>query len=161
MRRIALLLVLLAACRRHEGSVTIKSPAFNDGDPIPRQYTCDGENAPPPLWFRGAPARARTLAIVLDDSDAPGGLFTHWIVWNIPPNAQTVMDGIQGTNDFGKTGYGGPCPPGGEHHYVFHLFALDQPLSLLPSSKRADVDAAMRGHVVGEGALTGRYRRRR
>src|SRR5216684_1795143 len=102
MRRIALLLVLLAACR-HEASVKIKSPAFNDGDPIPRQYTCDGENAPPPLWFNGAPASAKTL-----------------------------MYGVQETNDFGKRGYGGPCPPGGEHRYVFHLYALDGSLSLPP-----------------------------
>jgi Raf kinase inhibitor-like YbhB/YbcL family protein len=159
MRRIALLLVLLTACR-HEGSVKIKSPAFNDGDPIPRQYTCDGENAPPPLWFGGAPAKARTLAIVLDDPDASGGLFTHWVVWNIPTNAQTVMDGVQGTNDFGKTGYGGPCPPSGEHRYVFHLFALDGSLHLQPSSKRPDVDAAMTGHIVGEAKLTGRYARK-
>jgi Raf kinase inhibitor-like YbhB/YbcL family protein len=160
MRRIVLLLVLLTACR-HEASVKIKSPAFNEGDPIPRQYTCDGENAPPPLWFNGAPANAKTLAIVLDDPDAPGGLFTHWLVWNIPPNAQTMMDGAQGTNDFGKTGYGGPCPPGGEHHYVFHLYALDGSLSLPPSSKRPDLDAAMRGHVVGEASLIGRYARKR
>jgi Raf kinase inhibitor-like YbhB/YbcL family protein len=169
MRR-TLLAVLLAvlmatlvaatfACHRGERSLRIVTPAFNDGNPIPRQYTCDGENAPPPLNLSGTPAGAKSLALVLDDPDAPGGLFTHWLVWNLPPRSNGIV-GTEGTNDFGKRGYRGPCPPpGAAHRYVFHLYALDTLLAVPPGAKRPELDAAMRGHVLAEARFAGTYAR--
>jgi Raf kinase inhibitor-like YbhB/YbcL family protein len=161
MRRTALaaLLAVAFSCHRGESSLRITTPAFNDGNAIPRQYTCDGENAPPPLNLSGSPVRAKSLALILDDPDAPGGTFTHWLVWNLPAQSHGVV-GMEGTNDFGKRGYGGPCPPPGPaHRYVFHLYALDGSLSLPPSATRAELDAAMRGHVVAEARFTGKYSR--
>ena len=161
MRRIALaaLLALTFACRREDTQLRIQTPAFNDGNPIPKQYTCDGENAPPPLNLSSSPANAKSLALILDDPDAPGGTFTHWLVWNLPAKSHGVV-GTEGTNDFGKLGYSGPCPPRGPaHRYVFHLYALDASLALPPSAKRAELDAAMRGHVLAESRFAGKYAR--
>lgn len=161
MRRTAFaaLLAIALACHRGESPLRITTPAFNDGNPIPRQYTCDGENAPPPLNLSGSPASARSLALILDDPDAPGGTFTHWLVWNLPAQSHGVV-GTEGTNGFGKRGYGGPCPPPGPaHRYVFHLYALDASLSLAPSATRAELDAAMHGHVLAEARFTGKYAR--
>lgn len=162
MKRTALaaLLALALACHRGESPLRITTPAFNDGNPIPRQYTCDGENAPPPLNLSGTPANAKSLALVVDDPDAPSGTFTHWLVWNLPAQSHGIV-GTEGTNDFGKRGYGGPCPPkGAPHRYVFHLYALDVPsLALTPEAKRAELDAAMRGHVIAEARFTGKYGR--
>jgi Raf kinase inhibitor-like YbhB/YbcL family protein len=102
----------------------------------------------------------------VDDPDAPSGLFTHWLVWNIDAKTQSIAEansagGIEGKNDFGKTGYGGPCPPSGTHRYYFRIFALDQQLSLKPDARRKEVNAAMKGHVIGQGELMGRYVRRK
>ena len=154
----AIVAVLIVACSRPQ-PLRISTAAFNAGDRIPKQYTCDGENIPPPVSFRNPPGNSRSLAVVLDDPDAPGGLFTHWIVWNIPPAEASVMAGTEGTNDFGKKGYGGPCPPHARHRYVLHCFALDTMLQLAPGSDRKAFDAAMRGHVLAEGKLEGWYER--
>jgi Raf kinase inhibitor-like YbhB/YbcL family protein len=152
-------LAVTFACHRGAGSLRITTPAFNDGNPIPRQYTCDGENAPPPLNLTGTPAGAKTLALIVDDPDAPHGTFTHWLVWNLPPESHGIV-GNEGTNDFGKRGYSGPCPPPGPaHRYVFHLLALDATLALTPSATRRDLDAATRGHVLASATFTGRYGR--
>lgn len=161
MRRTALALLAAAAvaCSRGDAKLRITTPAFNDGNPIPRQYTCDGENAPPPLNLSGSPATAKSLALVVDDPDAPGVVFTHWLVWNLPARSQGI-NGVEGTNGFGKRGYGGPCPPhGATHRYLFHLFALDAMLALPAGATRAELDAAMRGHVRGEARFTGTYGR--
>jgi Raf kinase inhibitor-like YbhB/YbcL family protein len=144
----------------------ITSTAFAEGQPIPKRYTCDGENVSPPLAWSGVPAAARRLVLVVDDPDAPGGLFTHWIVFNLPPSTADLPGGVkpagisQGLNDFGKPGYGGPCPPNGRHRYVFHLFALESWPEGLNQLSRTKLDAALqRGHVLAQTALTGTYQR--
>ena len=145
----------------------IKTTAFQEGGNIPSKFTCDGADANPPLRFEGVPAEAKSLALIVDDPDAPGGLFTHWLVWNIDPKTTTVEEnsapsnGVQGKNDFGKSGYGGPCPPSGTHRYFFRIFALDRQLDLAAGSKRAQLDAQMRGHIMAEGELMGGYSRGR
>src|SRR5439155_14213154 len=126
--------------------------AFADGQSILARYTCDGQDSPPRLTFRGVPAKAKSLALTMTDPDAPSGTFTHWLVWNIPPNSTSVA-GMLGTNDFGNDGYGGPCPPKGEHRYLFTLYALDAELQLTSTAKRAEVESAMKGHVVAEAKL--------
>ncbi|HJX25590.1 MAG TPA: YbhB/YbcL family Raf kinase inhibitor-like protein, partial [Chthoniobacterales bacterium] len=110
------------------------------------------------------PAEAKSLVLIVDDPDAPGGLFTHWLIWNIDPKVTEIAEGsapigMQGKNDFGKSGYGGPCPPSGTHRYYFKIFALDSDLDLAAGSKRAQLDAAMRGHVIAQGEMMGRYSR--
>lgn len=142
----------------------ITSAAFSDNGPIPRQYTCDGADTSPPLAFDGIPPNAKSLALVVDDPDAPGGTFDHWIVWNIPPATTSIAEGkapqgVNGRNGFGKDAYGGPCPPGGEHRYQFKLYALDTMLNLPPSSRKGELEKAMRGHIVAQAQMVGRYRR--
>ena len=144
--------------------MTISSSAFSDGQSIPAKYTCDGSDTSPAMAFASIPAGAKSLALVVDDPDAPGGTFDHWIVWNIPPNTTTVAEGqspkgIAGRNGFGNSGYGGPCPPSGEHRYFFKLYALDTTLNLQPSSRKADLEKAMKGHILAEAQMMGRYRR--
>ncbi|MCU1349901.1 MAG: Phospholipid-binding protein [Acidobacteria bacterium] len=137
----------------------ITTPAFNEGNAIPRQYTCDGENAPPPLNLTGAPANAKSLALLLEDPDAPGGTFTHWLVWTLPPQSRGIV-GTEGTNDFARHGYSGPCPPPGPaHRYVLRLLALDTSLALPPAARRVEFDAATRGHVLAEATFMGKYGR--
>jgi Raf kinase inhibitor-like YbhB/YbcL family protein len=149
------------------GKMKITTPAFQEGGNIPSKFTCDGSDANPPLRFEGAPAEAKSLALIVDDPDAPSGLFTHWLVWNIDPKTTAIDENsappnaIQGKNDFGKSGYGGPCPPSGTHRYFFKVFALDRKLELPAGSKRAQLDAQMRGHVIAQGELMGRYSRSR
>ncbi len=138
--------------------MTITSREFADGQAIPARFTCEGQSSPPPLALRGAPPKARSLALLVTDPDAPGGTFTHWLVWNIPPSSPTVA-GMLGTNDFGNVTYGAPCPPSGEHRYIFTLYALDTELTLPSRSKRADVERAMQGHVIAQAVLTGKYRK--
>jgi Raf kinase inhibitor-like YbhB/YbcL family protein len=145
----------------------VTSSAFQEGGNIPSKFTCDGADVNPALRFEGAPAEAKSLVLIVDDPDAPVGLFTHWLVWNIDPKTSEIAESsapggaVQGTNDFPKKGYGGPCPPSGTHRYYFKIFALDQTLDLKPGAKRTEVDAAMRGHVIAQGELMGRYSRKK
>jgi Raf kinase inhibitor-like YbhB/YbcL family protein len=150
--------------------MVIASSAFKNGERIPSQHTCDGEDTSPPLSWSGFPNETRTFAILVDDPDAPGGAFTHWVIFNIPatenglqediPTTETILNGVlQGTNGFGKIGYGGPCPPSGTHHYVFHLYSLDAALSLPVGATKEDVVRAMNGHILAEAELTGLYAR--
>ena len=145
----------------------ITSAAFQENGNIPAKFTCDGAGVNPALRFHDTPVEAKSLVLIVDDPDAPSGLFTHWIVWNIDPKTTeigegaTPQSGVQGTNDFGKSGYGGPCPPSGIHRYYFRIFALDRMLDLKPGAKRPELDAVMRGHVVAQGELMGRYSRRK
>lgn len=150
------------------GGATIKitSSAFHEGGNIPSQFTCDGSDTSPPLQIAGVPTGAKSLVLIVDDPDAPGGLFTHWLIWNISPQTSSIPEGsatkgIQGANDFGKSGYRGPCPPPGTHRYSFKIFALDRELDLRAGAKRSQLDAAMKGHVIAEGGLVGRYARKK
>jgi Raf kinase inhibitor-like YbhB/YbcL family protein len=152
-------------------ALELTSPAFREGDAIPQQYTGDGRNISPPLAWRNPPAGTRSLALTCEDPDAPRGTFTHWVVFNLPaelrelgesiPAETTLPNGMaQGTNDFGQAGYGGPKPPPGKpHRYVFTLYALDQPLDVQPGATKAQLLAAMKGHVLGEAQLLGTYAR--
>ena len=153
-----------ATTHKEAGAMNISSPAFTDRGSIPSKYTCDGANTSPPLVFAGVPADAKSLALIVEDPDAPGGTFDHWIVWNIPPSTKSVAEGkgpggVSARNGFGKSGYGGPCPPGGEHRYEFKLFALDTTLNLAPSSSKGDLQNAMNGHTVATAEMMGRYKR--
>lgn len=143
----------------------ITSEAFQYNQNIPSKYTCDGTNANPPLQISGVPSGAKTLALIVDDPDAPGGDFVHWTMWNIDPGTsiiaenQTSTGAVEGLTDFCKTGYGGPCPPSGTHHYQFKLFALDTALALTSKAKKADLLKAMEGHVLEQTILIGLYKR--
>ena len=147
-------------------SISITSPAFQAGGDIPAKFTCNGTNLSPELQISGLPSEAKSLVLIVDDPDAPHGLFNHWLVWNIDPKTTRVAEngaptaGVQGTNDFGKRNYGGPCPPSGTHRYFFKIFALDTKLESKPGARRAELDAAMRGHVLAQGELMGRYSRK-
>ena len=135
----------------------ITSSAFQEGGNIPPKFTCDAGDSSPPLRIAEIPSGAKTLALVVDDPDAPSGLFTHWIVWNISPQTNAIAEGsapkgVQGTSDFGKSGYGGPCPPSGTHRYYFKIFALDRELNLPSGTKRNQLDAAMKTSVPPGGS---------
>jgi len=148
--------------------MVLTSSAFQDGGRIPQKYTCDGENTSPPLSWTGAPEGTKTFALIVDDPDAPGGTFTHWVIFNIPatednlpasiPNTPTLSAGVmQGINGAGKIGYAGPCPPSGVHHYVFTLYALDTTLNLQPGSTKQDTLNSMQGHILAQTQITGLY----
>ena len=132
-------------------SLTLSSPAFPNNGSIPAKYTCDGANVSPPLTISGVPPSAKSLAITVDDPDAPGGAFTHWLAWKIPTSTTTIGEGqhvgTEEQNGFGKPGYGGPCPPSGLHHYVFTLYAM------------ADEAPPGTGKVLGKTQLVGTYRK--
>ena len=142
------------------------SPAFPDNGMIPSEYTCDGANWNPPLTIRNVPAKSRSLALIVDDPDAPRGTWVHWVLWNMGPDttdipAKSVPKGtLQGTNDFGKQGYGGPCPPFGTHRYFFKLYALDIFPGLKPGATKAQLEEAMKGHILEKAELLGLYRRK-
>lgn len=144
-------------------SISLTSSAFQAGGDIPAKFTCNGADESPELKIGGVPSEAKSLVLIVDDPDAPRGLFTHWMVWNIDPKTTDIAGngapagGVQGTNDFGKRNYGGPCPPSGTHRYFFRLFALDTKLDLKPGARRAELDAAMRGHTLAQGEMMARY----
>jgi Raf kinase inhibitor-like YbhB/YbcL family protein len=150
------------------GGATMKitSSAFQEGSDIPSKFSRDGGNANPQLRIEGTPANAKSLVLIVDDPDAPVGLFTHWLVWNIDPKTTEIPEkgvpkgAVQGTNDYPNLGYGGPQPPSGTHRYYFKIFALDQTLDLRSGAKRLELDKAMSGHVVAQGQLMGRYTRK-
>lgn len=143
----------------------ISSPAFQHNQYVPAKYTCDGEDLNPPLQFTDVPEGTQTLALLVDDPDAPVGDWVHWLMWNIPPSTTEIpensvpADAIQGLTDFGRNDWGGPCPPNGMHRYFFKLYALDSALDLPPTIKKADFLAAIEGHVLAEAKLIGLYDR--
>jgi Raf kinase inhibitor-like YbhB/YbcL family protein len=168
-----LLLLFIAGCITSKESevfsmsgLELTSPAFDDGVNIPRKYTCDGEDVNPPLRIEGVPAGTKSIVLIVDDPDAPLGMWVHWVVWNIPPETKelpenTVPAGaVEGLNDFQKHSYGGPCPLSGKHKYYFKLYALDIKLNLDPNSLKKDVRNAMEGHVLAQAKLMGTYGRR-
>jgi hypothetical protein len=144
----------------------LTSQAFAHNGMIPPKFTCDGADENPPLAIRNVPAKSRSLALIVDDPDAPRGTWVHWIVWNIGPGTTDIppnsvpAGALQGTNDFGKQSYGGPCPPSGTHRYFFKLYALDIPLALKSGATKAQLEEAMKGHILGKTELVGLYRRR-
>ncbi len=145
-------------------TMTVSSGAFTDGGDIPRRYTCDGQNVSPPLSFAGVPSGVQDLALLVEDPDAPGGTFVHWVAWGIDPSKATLAEGEAptgtGTNGFRRRGYGGPCPPKGPaHRYVFTVFALSRRLDLPVGASSDDLRRAVTGAVVAEGRLVGRYAR--
>jgi Raf kinase inhibitor-like YbhB/YbcL family protein len=153
-------------------NIEVTSSAFPAGQAIPRQYTGDGQNVSPPLQWGGPPDGTRSLALLCEDPDAPRGTFTHWVLFNLPAESRELSEGVppqatlpngttQGSNGFGKIGYGGPAPPPGKpHRYVFKLFALDRSLGLHGGATRDELCKAMEGHILAEGQLTGTYGRR-
>jgi hypothetical protein len=155
--------ITLTASSASEPKITVTSSAFSPGGNIPEQFSCKGTNLNPPLQFSGIPANAKSLVLIMDDPDAPGGLFTHWLVWNIDPATTHISErslpagAVQGSNDFGNAGYGGPCPPSGTHRYFFRIFALDQKLDLKSGAKRKALENALAGHIVAQGELMGRF----
>jgi hypothetical protein len=161
----AIVLTAMALFAAGGAKMKITSSAFQQGANIPSKFTCDGSDANPALRFEEVPPEAKSLALIVDDPDAPSGLFTHWLAWNVDPKTTEIAENnapsnaVQGKNDFGKSGYGGPCPPSGTHHYFFKVFALDRQLDLPAGSKRAQLDAQMEGHVIAQGELMGRYSR--
>jgi Raf kinase inhibitor-like YbhB/YbcL family protein len=147
-------------------SFSLSSTAFTDGGPIPKRFTCDGEDVSPDLTWSGAPDGTQALALIVTDPDARD--FVHWLVYDmtgtpsggLPVAVSSSPDAPpQGTNAFGRPGYGGPCPPSGVHHYRFALYALDQPLELTGAPRIGELQAAMSGHVTGEASITGTYHR--
>jgi Raf kinase inhibitor-like YbhB/YbcL family protein len=152
-------------------SIQLSSPAFQEGETIPRQYTGDGKDTSPPLRWGEPPEGTRSFALVCDDPDAPRGTWTHWLLFNLPPDRRELPEGVpaketldggasQGKNDFGNIGYGGPAPPAGKpHRYYFRLYALDTQLDLPAGASRQQLLAAMKGHILAEGQLMGRYGR--
>jgi hypothetical protein len=151
-------------------AITVTSSAFTEGALIPKKYTCDAEDISPDLKWSGVPSGAKSVALICDDPDAPVGTWVHWVLFNIPAELSALPTGIpadatlkngarHGKNDFRKLGYGGPCPPGGTHRYFFKLYALDSVLTLESGSTKAQLLAAMKGHILAEGQLMGRYQR--
>jgi Raf kinase inhibitor-like YbhB/YbcL family protein len=145
--------------------VKISSSAFENNGMIPFEYTCDGSDISPPLIISEVPNEAKSLAIIMDDPDAPMGTFTHWVVWNVSPQKTQFTKGEkipfpQGKTSFGRKSYGGPCPPGGTHRYFFKVYALDLILNLKEGSSKADLEKAMLGHILAEASLIGKYSRR-
>lgn len=146
------------------GPFTLQSPAFHDEEMIPARYTCQGQDINPPLEIAGLPEHTATLVLIFDDPDAPMGTWVHWVVWNILPGTNIAENSVptnalQGKNSWGKNSYGGPCPPSGTHRYFFKLYALDTALSLPQTATKADVEKAMKGHILGETTLMGKYRK--
>ncbi|MGD2215096.1 MAG: YbhB/YbcL family Raf kinase inhibitor-like protein [Gemmatimonadales bacterium] len=151
--------------------IEVTSPAFEDGGSIPVRHTCQGEDVSPAIEWANVPAEARSLALICDDPDAPRGTWVHWVVYDIPPGFTALSESIpphevtpegakQGLNDFNRLGYGGPCPPpGGPHRYFFKLYALDIEPGLPAGATKADLLRAIKGHVLDEGQLVGKYER--
>ena len=144
-------------------NLVVQSIAFANNGHIPPKYTCEGDNINPPIEISDIPEDTKTLAIIMEDPDAPGSDFTHWLLWNISPSeeiAENTNQGVSGINDFGKTGYGGPCPPSGAHHYYFKIYALDKELNITAGENKNALLEGMNGHIVATGELMGRYKKK-
>ena len=143
----------------------ITSPIFKDGEKIPKDYTRDGADKSPPLHLEEVPQYAKSLALIMEDPDAPSGTFNHWLLFNVDPKIHDIHEdsppvmATQGKNDWGEVQYGGPKPPSGEHRYFFKAFALDSVLPLARGAAREELEKAMKGHVLDQAALMGRYAR--
>jgi len=169
MKPAALMLALFLVGAGGE-KMELKSVAFETGALIPGEYTCDGEDISPPLNWSDPPAGTKSFALISDDPDAPVGTWVHWVIWNIPASVRSLDENLlkkdslpngarQGTTDFRRVGYGGPCPPSGTHRYFFKLYALDTMLNLPSSTTKKDLERAMQQHILGQAELMGKYRR--
>lgn len=149
---------------------TLQSSAFQNGGSIPKKFTCEAADVSPELTWSGVPEKTQSFALIADDPDAPMGTWVHWVIYDLPPNTAKLPEGVpkqeqaasgaQGKNSSGKIGYGGPCPPPGKpHRYFFKLYALDSKLNLKPGARKPEVEAAMKGHVLAEAELMGKYGR--
>ena len=144
----------------------LKSSAFENEGNIPSKYTCEGENISPPLELSGVPNGTKSLVIIMDDPDAPAGVWDHWIVVNIPYNIKLIEENSvppnsnQGTNSWGKNSYGGPCPPSGKHRYFFKIYALDNNIDLAKGGEKEIVEASMKGHILEKAELMGYYEKK-
>jgi len=175
MRYLYLLLLLCllgASCDADKSNLLtssnmqLTSTAFEQNQLIPSKYTCDGENVSPPLAIADVPEQAKSLVLIMDDPDAPVGVWDHWVAYNIPPGTSLIDEGqtphgIMGKNTRGNLAYGGPCPPDREHRYFFKLYALDSMLDIAEGATKAEVEKAMEGHVIEQTELMGRYDRSR
>jgi len=162
---------LLFGVETKGAAMELKSSAFQNGADIPRKYTCDGSDVSPQLSWANAPSSTKMFALVADDPDAPAGTWVHWVIYDLPLEAKELAEGTakteslrngakQGVNDFRKVGYGGPCPPPGKlHRYFFKLYALDAPTNLKPRATKQQLLAAIKGHILSEAELVGRYKR--
>jgi Raf kinase inhibitor-like YbhB/YbcL family protein len=150
--------------------IKITSSVFEDGGLIPAKYTCDGTDISPPLQWDAAPEGTKSIALICDDPDAPMGTWVHWVLYNLPPDVVELPEdvpadeilsngAIQGTSDFGRIGYGGPCPPSGTHRYFFKIYSLDTKLDLSSGARKRDLLKAMEGHIIAQGQLIGKYKR--
>lgn len=144
--------------------LAISSPAFSEGGDIPGKYTCDGENINPPITVQNLPDETKSIALILEDPDAPGGTFDHWVVWNIQAYSDEIKEhvtpGVEGKNSFDEHHYGGPCPPDGEHRYFFRIFALNKMLDLEVNSGKQALLKAMEGNILAAGSLMGKYKKK-
>ncbi|MGH9739670.1 MAG: YbhB/YbcL family Raf kinase inhibitor-like protein [Candidatus Acidiferrales bacterium] len=150
-------------------ALQLTSSAFQDGQPIPKKNTCDGRDVSPDLAWSGAPDETKSLALIVDDPDAPGKVWVHWVIYDLPADARGLPEGVpqdrelrdgarQGKNDFGKIGYGGPCPPRGPaHRYFFKLYALREKTGLKPGANKDELELAIKGRVVAQATLTGKF----
>jgi Raf kinase inhibitor-like YbhB/YbcL family protein len=151
-------------------TLKVKSPAFQEGGMIPKAYTCDGRNISPPLEWSDVPGATKSIAVIVEDPDAPGMVFTHWVVYNLPPETRSLPESMpdekqlkngtrQGMNDFLKVGFGGLCPPTGTHRYYFKVYALDMMLDMEPGLTKQHLLNKMKGHILADGQLMGKYKR--
>ena len=172
MRRLVLVGagLLLPVLIAQGAAMDLNSQAFRPGGMIPAKYTCDGADISPPLTWPDPPAGTESFALIMDDPDAPVGTWVHWVIWNIPATARGLEENVpktaslpngarQGTNDFKRTGYGGPCPPSGTHRYFFRLYALGSTLSLSPETTKSVLEDTMRRHILAQSELIGKYTR--
>jgi len=150
--------------------IKIASTAFDEGGLIPPKYTCDGADISPPLHWEDVPEGTKSIALICDDPDAPMGTWVHWVLFNLPAETRELAENIppdrtlpngarQGTSDFGRIGYGGPCPPSGTHRYFFKIYALDAQIDLAAGAKKAQLLKAVEGHIIDQGQLIGKYKR--
>ncbi|BCD62612.1 hypothetical protein NitYY0826_C1494 [Nitratiruptor sp. YY08-26] len=165
---LTLLLTLYSSTKEH--AMQLLSPAFENGKLIPVKYTCDGEDISIPLIFQDVPSEAKSIAIIMDDPDAPMGVFVHWVIYDIPTNLQGLPEGVpnypeleygikQGRNDFGKIGYGGPCPPNGAHRYFIKAYALSKVLGVQPGLTKQELLELIKPYILDEAVLMGIYER--
>jgi Raf kinase inhibitor-like YbhB/YbcL family protein len=171
----SLIILLGAGCISKEEvnmeKISISAEGFKDGTTIPDIYTCKGKDISPSISWNGIPAGTKSIALIMDDPDAPGGTFVHWILYNVPAQTQKLLEGMthdktladgsmQGMTDFGRTGYGGPCPPPGKpHRYFFKIYALDSMINLPPGASKKQLENAMAGHILAKGEIVGIYKR--
>lgn len=169
MKRLGLVILIVSLglgvlwLKREKNLMQLTS-VFSNNQAIPNRFTCDGENINPELNISGVPKEAKSLSLITDDPDAPGGDFVHWVIWNIGAETTQIKENslpegaVAGKNDFGKNNYGGPCPPSGTHRYQFKIYALDTKLDLPASAGKQELLAAMNGHILDQTTLVGTYR---